>query len=86
MESDDDNDDTDRAYLDTVRREQSRIWVVDVKINDRTVSFKVDTGAEVTAISEPTWSSLGNNYTSSKNKNIAFWPRPETTEDSWKGC
>ena len=50
MESDDNNDDTDRAYLYAVRGEQSWIRVVDVKINDRTVSFQVDTGAEITAV------------------------------------
>ena len=74
MESDNNNDDTDRAYLDTVRGEQSRIWVVDVKINDRTVSFKVDTGAEVTAISEPTWSSLGITTPLAKAKTLLFGP------------
>ena len=71
MESKDNNDDTDRAYLDTLRGEQCRIWVVDVKI-DRTVSFKVDTGTEVTAISELMWSSLGITTPLAKTETLLF--------------
>ena len=54
-----DHQDTNSSYLDTVRGQQNQIWEVEVTVNDRTVPFKVDTSVEVTAISEPTWISLG---------------------------
>ena len=34
-------------------------WSVDIHIQDRTVPFKIDTGAEVTAITQETWHRLG---------------------------
>ena len=50
-----DNPTLDSFYLDTIRdTEDSTFWVTDVKINNISVTFKVDTGAEVTAVSEST--------------------------------
>ena len=49
---------TDIAFLDTVQTIQGNIWQVQVTINDKKVNFKVDTGAEVTALSHTTWETL----------------------------
>ena len=47
------------AYLNTVDTEDSTAWRAEIKVNDRPMSFKLDTGAEVTAISEGALSHLG---------------------------
>ena len=45
----------DSFYLDTIHdTEDSTFWMTDVKVNNISVTFKVDIGAEVTAISEST--------------------------------
>ena len=49
---------TDVAYLDTLDG-PSKVWEIDVNVRNKTVTFKVDTGAEVTALSDTTWTSLG---------------------------
>ncbi len=36
------------------------MWKVRVAVNDKPVTFKVDTGAEVTALLERTWAALSN--------------------------
>ena len=47
-------------YLDTIQNTQdTNFWTTDVKVNNVTVTFKVDTGAKVTAISEETLTTLG---------------------------
>ena len=47
-------------YLDTIHNiEDSTFWMTDVKVNNISVTFKVATGAEVTAISESTLQTLG---------------------------
>ena len=46
----------DSAFLDTLGR---TAWTVDVTVNGVDLNFKVDTGAEVTAISEAAFQSLG---------------------------
>ena len=67
-----DHQDANSSYLDTVRGEQNQIWEVEVTVNNRTVPFKVDTGAEVTAISEPTWISLGITSPLAKTNTLLF--------------
>ena len=49
-------------YLDTNYLETAggNAWKVEVKVNNSKVPFKVDTGAEVTAMSESAWRSLHN--------------------------
>ena len=55
-----DNPTLDSFYLDTIRdTEDSTFWMTEVKVNSIAVTFKVDTGAEVTAISEDTLQTLG---------------------------
>ena len=47
------------AYLNTVGSSNTTTWNCTVLLNDHEVPFKVDTGAEVTVISEDSWKSLG---------------------------
>ena len=55
-----DNPALDSFYLDTIENSQdTNFWTTNVNVNNVTVSFKVDTGAEVTAISEETLKVLG---------------------------
>ena len=49
----------DAAFLGTLGTGKQAVWTVDVTVKDKLVRFKVDTGAEVTAISEETYRSLG---------------------------
>ena len=49
----------DVAYLNPVSSGQTTMWNCTVQLNDHEVPFKVDTGAEVTVISEDQWKSLG---------------------------
>ena len=51
--------DYDMAYLNTVGSSNTTTWNCTVLLNDHEVPFKVDTGAEVTVISEDSWKSLG---------------------------
>ena len=44
------------------------MWNTDLFINGKTVTFKIDTGAEVTAISKETWEKLGEPDLQSSNK------------------
>ena len=46
------------AYLDTMTTGQQSSWTAKVKIEGKDIQFKLDTGAEVTAISEKTYKSL----------------------------
>ena len=48
----------DVAYLNPVSAGQTTMWNCTVQLNDHEVPFKVDTGAEVTVISEDQWKSL----------------------------
>ena len=47
------------SYIGTLGTGKQAVWTVDVTVKDKLVRFKVDTGAEVTAISEETYCSLG---------------------------
>ena len=39
--------------------DQNKTWISKITVNGRVITFKLDTGAEVTAISEATWRTLG---------------------------
>ena len=45
-------------FLDTIDGAQDNVWETKVMVGDKRILFKVDTGAEVTVISEETWKSL----------------------------
>ena len=51
---------SDTLYLDTVNGHNEKHWCVEVLIESDPVTFKVDTGAEVTALSDTTFHSLKN--------------------------
>ena len=42
----------DGAYLDTITSGQQRAWKVKIRVGSQDTTFKIDTGAEVTAVSE----------------------------------
>ena len=46
--------------LSAIVSENDSCWTVNIEINDQSVIFKLDTGAEVTAITEATLAKLGN--------------------------
>ena len=48
-------------YLDAVISNQPATWAIQVQLDGKDVPFKVDTGAEVTAISEETYQGLQGN-------------------------
>ena len=57
----------EELYLDSAQTgEGGKVWKIQVAVNDKPVTFKVDMGAEVTAISEKTWKALPTTATLSK--------------------
>ena len=54
-----DQDYDDIAYLNTLGSQDANYWTCGIQVNDQYVSFKVDTGAEVTVISEDASRALG---------------------------
>ena len=48
----------DDAFLDAVGTNTEKCWMASVLLENKTVSFKLDTGAEVTAVSEETFKML----------------------------
>ena len=50
---------TDSAFLDTISNDDNRVWNSELLVDGEKAIFKIDTGAEVTAISKATWQSLG---------------------------
>ena len=50
----------DAAFLGAVSASKDIAWVLTIRVNDTDVTFKLDTGAEVTVISEETFSKLKN--------------------------
>ena len=54
-----DGDTLDSAFLDTVSTQRSNAWFSTISVNGRKLPFKLDTGAEVTAVSKATWQEIG---------------------------
>jgi len=52
-------EETDERYLDTVDTTEKVVWEVTLNVQGKPVVFKLDTGAEVTALSELVLNSLG---------------------------
>lgn len=50
----------DAAYLDALIMKQNLSWMSALQLNNKKVRFKLDTGAEVTAISQEIHRLLGN--------------------------
>ena len=53
-------EDLDVSYLSTIGTDNDSSWNATIQINGQSVVFKLDTGAEVTAITESTLTKLGN--------------------------
>ena len=47
------------AYLSTLGTRDVSVWTCTIQVNDQDVSFKVNTGAEVTVISKDVSKALG---------------------------
>ena len=60
---------TDSAFLDTISNDNKRVWNSDLLVNGKKITFKIDTGAEVTAISKVTIF-----------RQTSLWPSQEATE------
>ena len=52
-------DTPDSAFLDTVTGDTKNTWSAHVAVNGKQLPFKLDTGAEVTAVSKEAWETLG---------------------------
>ena len=55
---DDDSAFPDAAYLGMVHAQVSSVWMTSVKLEGKVTEFKLDTGAEVTAVTKHTYRSL----------------------------
>ena len=58
------------AYLDTVERDSSsphQPWICHINVNNIPIAFKIDTGAEVTAISKKTFHLLNSELNKPSN-------------------
>ena len=58
----------DSAFLDTISDDDKGEWNTDLFMHSKKLTFKIDTGAEVTAISHKTWKTLGKPDLQSSNK------------------
>ena len=48
----------EEAFLDTISNCQMSSWFANISVLSRTIQFKLDTGAKVTAISQKTYNNL----------------------------
>lgn len=60
----------DTAFLDTITDSEQKGWTTVLIINGKQISFKLDTGAEVTAISKNTWKELGEPAVTPSDKHL----------------
>jgi hypothetical protein len=74
-----DGDTLDSAFLDTVSSDKKNAWTANIKIEGREIPFKVDTGAEVTAIARETWQMVGKPALQPPNKQL-FGPAQQPLE------
>ena len=65
-----DKETVDTAFLDTMSTAQTKTWTSIITVNGRVITFKLDTGAEVTAISEATCGLLGKPPLQDPNKQL----------------
>ena len=49
----------DSAYLNTLEDKTDAFWIVQIKLNGQNIVFKLDTGAEVSAVTQETYRNLG---------------------------
>jgi len=55
-----DDDEEDDHFLGAISTRQQTQWLTELRVNDFPVTFKIDTGAKVSAISEGTFNQLQN--------------------------
>ncbi len=67
--------DMDAAYLDTVSSSRNAVWLTKVRVNQKITSFKMDTRAEVTAISIDTYQHLKKPQLTTASKALYGPPR-----------
>ena len=60
----------DMVFLDTISTDKTKTWTSKIMVNGRVITFKLDTGAEVMAISEATWQMLGKVALQTPNKQL----------------
>ena len=53
-----DGETSESAFVDTVSSGRKSVWIVHIAINGTEISFKLDTGAEVTTVSKQVWELL----------------------------
>ena len=58
------------AFLDTVLNEEKSVWTSNLTMDGKEVPFKLDTEAEVTAVSKETWQILGKPALQPPNKHL----------------
>jgi hypothetical protein len=55
---DQEDETVDAAFLDTMSSGRENAWFAEIAIEGKAATFKLDTGAEVTAVSQETWRML----------------------------
>ena len=75
------------AFLNTLATEPTSAWFASVKLNEQEINFKLDTGAEVTAISEEVYQGLQKPKLSTPEKAL-YGPsrQPLKTLGQFHGC
>ena len=63
----------ENSFLGAIHSNSSKQWLCKISLNQAQVTFKLDTGAEVTAISEETYSHL-QNITLTKPSKVLIGP------------
>ena len=76
----------DTAFLDTMSSDQATTWMTTINLDGVPVTFKMDTGAEVTAISDKAYKELSESQLSKPNK-ILYGPsqRPLPVVGQFRG-
>ena len=69
--------DVDQAFLGALEDEQNPCWRVSIRVGDKWTSFKLDTGAQVTAITQQTYDALGRPQLRKPSK-ILYGPARQT--------
>lgn len=70
----------DTAFLDTLDEKNTTSWQVDIEVNKQKLQFKLDTGAEVTAINERTYEKLRRKCKLSKVQKALYGPSKQQLE------
>lgn len=64
----------DTVSLNTITDKNATVWSTTITVAGQQVAFKVDTGAEVTALSETSWKSMGARPVLQKAKRVLCGP------------